>query len=58
LCLREALQLGQSFIGTEHILLGLVRVSDGVAVDVLLSLGVELVRVRQRVIQLISKELE
>ncbi|MDA8075713.1 MAG: NDP-hexose 4-ketoreductase, partial [Actinomycetota bacterium] len=54
LSLREALQLGHSFIGTEHMLLGLVREGEGVAAQVLQSLGADLGRVRQRVIQLMA----
>lgn len=54
LSLREALQLGHSYIGTEHILLGLVREGEGVAATVLVSLGADLGRVRQKVIQLMS----
>jgi hypothetical protein len=56
LSLREALQLGHSFIGTEHILLGLLREGDGVAAQVLVSLGTDLGVVRQRVIELISEQ--
>jgi ATP-dependent Clp protease ATP-binding subunit ClpA len=54
LALREALQLGHNYIGTEHILLGLVREGQGVASQVLVSLGADLARVRQQVIQLLS----
>jgi hypothetical protein len=54
LSLREALQLGHNYIGTEHLLLGLVREGEGVAVQVLVSLGADLSRVRQHVIQLLS----
>ena len=54
LSLREALQLGHNYIGTEHILLGLVREGEGVAAQVLQSLGADLPRVRQQVIQLLS----
>jgi hypothetical protein len=54
LSLREALQLGHSYIGTEHLLLGLVREGEGVAAQVLVSLGIDLGRVRQQVIQLMS----
>jgi len=52
--LREALQLGHNYIGTEHILLGLIREGEGegVAVEVLVNLGADLKRVRQEVIQL------
>ncbi|HET6667546.1 MAG TPA: ATP-dependent Clp protease ATP-binding subunit, partial [Intrasporangium sp.] len=52
--LREALQLGHSYIGTEHILLGLIREGEGVAAQVLVKLGAELNKVRQQVIQLLS----
>ena len=54
LSLREALQLGPNYIGTEHILLGLIREGDGVAAQVLVKLGADLSRVRQQVIQLLS----
>jgi hypothetical protein len=54
LSLREALQLGHNYIGTEHILLGLIREGEGVAAQVLTNLGAELPNVRQRVIQLLS----
>ncbi|HWJ66344.1 MAG TPA: ATP-dependent Clp protease ATP-binding subunit [Nocardioides sp.] len=54
LSLREALQLGHTYIGPEHILLGLVRDSEGVAARILARLGAELNRVRQQVIQLLS----
>src|SRR5512138_1075176 len=54
LSLREALQLGHNYIGTEHILLGLIREGEGVAAQVLVKLGADLNRVRQQVIQLIS----
>ena len=54
LSLREALQLGHNYIGTEHILLGLIREGEGVAAQVLVKLGAELSRVRQRVIQELS----
>jgi ATP-dependent Clp protease ATP-binding subunit ClpA len=50
---RESLQLGHDYIGTEHILLGLIREGDGVAAQVLVTLGADLNRVRQQVIQLI-----
>ena len=55
LSLREALQLGHSYIGTEHILLGLIREGEGVAAQVLQKLGADLNRVRQQVIQLLSR---
>ncbi|MGJ4075979.1 ATP-dependent Clp protease ATP-binding subunit [Corynebacterium macclintockiae] len=54
LALREALQLGHKYIGTEHILLGLIREGEGVAAQVLVKLGADLSRVRQQVIQLLS----
>ncbi|MEU8237285.1 ATP-dependent Clp protease ATP-binding subunit [Actinoplanes missouriensis] len=54
LSLREALQLGHNYIGTEHILLGLIREGEGVAAQVLVKLGADLNRVRQQVIQLLS----
>jgi ATP-dependent Clp protease ATP-binding subunit ClpC len=54
LSLREALQLGHNYIGTEHLLLGLIREGEGVAAQVLVSLGADLSRVRQQVIQLLS----
>ncbi|MBO0785532.1 MAG: NDP-hexose 4-ketoreductase, partial [Actinobacteria bacterium] len=53
LSLREAKNLGHNYIGTEHILLGLIREGDGVAAQVLVKLGGELNRVRQQVIQLL-----
>jgi Clp amino terminal domain, pathogenicity island component/UvrB/uvrC motif len=53
LSLREALQLGHNYIGTEHILLGLIREGEGVAAQVLAMLGADLTRVRQQVIQLL-----
>lgn len=52
--MREALQLGHNYIGTEHILLGLLREGDGVAAQVLVKLGADLERVRQTVIELLS----
>jgi len=54
LSLREARQLGHNYIGTEHILLGLIREGEGVAAQVLQKLGADLNRVRQQVIQLLS----
>src|ERR687888_1837778 len=50
----EARQLGHNYIGTEHILLGLIREGEGVAAQVLVKLGADLNRVRQQVIQLLS----
>jgi ATP-dependent Clp protease ATP-binding subunit ClpA len=52
--LREALQLGHNYIGTEHLLLGLLREGEGVAAQVLVGLGAELSRIRQEVIRLVS----
>ena len=54
LSLREALQLGHNYIGTEHILLGLIREGEGVAAQVLENLGADLDRVRQQVIELLG----
>jgi ATP-dependent Clp protease ATP-binding subunit ClpC len=54
LALREALQLGHNYIGTEHILLALIREGEGVAAHVLQKLGADLNRVRQTVILLLS----
>src|ERR1700683_4270013 len=54
LSLREALQLGHNYIGTEHILLGLIREGDGVAAQVLVKLGADPSRIRQQVIQLLA----
>jgi ATP-dependent Clp protease ATP-binding subunit ClpC len=53
LSLREARQLGADYIGTEHILLGLIREADGVAAQVLVNSGVDLNRARQQVIELL-----
>jgi hypothetical protein len=58
LSLREALQLGHDYIGTEHILLGLIREGDGVAAQVLIRLGADLNRVRQQVILLLYQSKE
>ena len=54
LSLREALDIGHNYIGTEHILLGLIREGDGVAAQVLVSLGADLDRVRREVIDLLA----
>jgi ATP-dependent Clp protease ATP-binding subunit ClpC len=54
LSFREALQLGHDYIGTEHLLLGLIGEGEGVAAQVLMQLGADLSRVRQRVIELRS----
>src|ERR671911_295333 len=50
----EARLLNHNYIGTEHILLGLIREGEGVAAQVLVKLGADLSRVRQQVIQLLS----
>ena len=55
LSLREALQLGHHYIGTEHILLGLIDEAEGIAAQVLQKLGADLNRVRQTIIQLLSE---
>ncbi|PKY65823.1 NDP-hexose 4-ketoreductase [Schaalia turicensis] len=54
LSLREALQLGHNYIGTEHLLLGLLKEGEGVAAQVLTKRGADLSQVRQNVIQLLS----
>jgi len=54
LSLREAMALGHNYIGTEHILLGLIREGEGVAAQVLVKLGADLSRVRQQVVQVQS----
>jgi ATP-dependent Clp protease ATP-binding subunit ClpC len=54
LSLREALQLGHNYIGTEHILLGLIREGEGVSAQVLLGLGANLDRTREQVIQILA----
>ena len=54
LSLREGLQMGHKYIGTEFLLLGLIREGEGVAAQVLIKLGADLPRVRQQVIQLLS----
>ncbi|WP_114560477.1 ATP-dependent Clp protease ATP-binding subunit [Desertihabitans aurantiacus] len=54
LSLREALQINHTYIGTEHILLGLIREGEGVAAQVLVKLGADLNRVRNQVLQLLS----
>ena len=54
LSLHEALQLGRDYVGTEHILLGLIREGEGVAAQVLVKLGADLNRARQQVIQLLA----
>jgi ATP-dependent Clp protease ATP-binding subunit ClpC len=54
LSLREALQLGHNYIGTEHILLGLIREGEGVAAKVLVKIGVDLERLRNQVLKSLS----
>ena len=54
LSLREALQLGHNYIGTEHIVLGLIREGKGVAAQVLVELGADLPKLRQEVMRLLS----
>jgi len=56
LSLRESKQLGHDYIGTEHILLGLIREGEGVAAQVLVKLGADLSRARGQVIELLSGE--
>jgi ATP-dependent Clp protease ATP-binding subunit ClpC len=55
LSLRESQQLGHNYIGTEHILLGLIREGEGVAAQVLVTLGADLNRVRQQVLQILGQ---
>src|SRR5215218_6110378 len=50
----EARHLGHNYIGTEHILLGLIREGEGVAAQVLVELGADLSRVRQQVVQVLA----
>jgi ATP-dependent Clp protease ATP-binding subunit ClpC len=54
LSLREALQLGHNYIGTEHMLLGLVREGEGAGAQVLVGLGADLEQVRRQVIKLLA----
>ena len=54
LALREALSLGHNYIGTEHILLGLVRESEGVAARILNDLDADADRIRQEVMRVLS----
>ena len=56
LAAEEARRLGHNYIGTEHLLLGLVREGEGIAAGVLESLGVSLEKVRQQVIQSVSQQ--
>jgi ATP-dependent Clp protease ATP-binding subunit ClpC len=57
LSLREALQLGHHYIGTEHILLGLLGEGDGVGAHVLVDLGADLNRARQQVVLILADRL-
>jgi ATP-dependent Clp protease ATP-binding subunit ClpC len=54
LALREALQLGHNYIGTEHLLLGVLREQEGLAVQTLVSLGVSIQDLRQRIVTMLS----
>ena len=54
--MEEARALGHNYIGTEHLLLGLLREQEGVAAQVLLNLGVKLEDVREEVIGLLGSE--
>ena len=54
LALREALSLGHNYIGTEHILLGLVRENEGVAARILLDFGADAEKIRNEIIRLLS----
>jgi ATP-dependent Clp protease ATP-binding subunit ClpC len=56
LSLREAMQLGHNYIGTEHVLLGLLREGEGVACQVLVKLGASLPKVRARVFELLADD--
>src|SRR5262249_37181849 len=58
LSLRESLQLGHNYIGTEHILLGLIHEGDGVAAQILVKLGADLNQVRQQVVLLLHRRQE
>ncbi|MBJ7297100.1 ATP-dependent Clp protease ATP-binding subunit [Anabaena sp. AL09] len=58
LSLEEARQLGHNYIGTEHLLLGLIREGEGVAARVLENLGVDLTKVRTQVIRMLGETAE
>ena len=58
LSLEEARQLGHNYIGTEHLLLGLIREGEGVAARVLENLGVDLAKVRTQVIRMLGETAE
>ena len=57
LSLEEASQLGHNYIGTEHLLLGLIREHDGIAAQVLMNLGTKLEEVREEVLEFLGAEL-
>ena len=52
----EAIRLGHNYIGTEHLLLGMIREGEGVAIDIIIGLGVELKSLRKRIEELSSSE--
>lgn len=54
LAMEEALRLGHSYVGTEHILLGLIREGEGIAAQVLIGMGVDINLMRQRVIEMLG----
>ena len=54
LAVKEALQLGHSYIGTEHILLGLLRKGDGIGYDVLIQLGVDPLELRHKILEVMA----
>jgi ATP-dependent Clp protease ATP-binding subunit ClpA len=56
LSLREAMQLGHTYIGTEHLLLGLIREGEGVAAQVLVKLGADHARLREQVLRLLAED--
>ncbi|HEY9709912.1 MAG TPA: Clp protease N-terminal domain-containing protein, partial [Oculatellaceae cyanobacterium] len=55
LSLEESRSLDQEYIGTEHLLLGLIRDGEGVAAKVLLNLGVDVTQIRAKVVQMLSE---
>jgi len=57
LAMDEARSLGHNYIGTEHLLLGLIREGEGVASQVLMNLGLELEKVREEVMNLLGSEI-
>jgi len=57
LSLEEASQLGHNYIGTEHLLLGLIREHDGIAAQVLMNLGTKLEEVREEVLEFLGAEM-